>query len=230
MKRFPIPFPIVLAGVSVAMVLYACGQDGPGFGPGGTSSDDSLVPSGDDTGEPDDTGDTGADDTQVVDDTGDTAPVIDTSPPYEGEGYNRGDVAYNLVAPDQYDNTWRLYQHDGAPVVLVFGYGQSYNFQDICSWLPDIQSEFSSYGVDVAVMMFLDPAWVDTTAGTARGWAETYDLDTVLYDPDAEARYDWASPTQVRTYLIDGDMLIQWTNDEATSQEQLRQKIGDLVY
>lgn len=223
-----IPFPLVPAGITVAMVLYACGQGGPSFGPGGSSHDDSKVPSGSDDTAEDTAEDTGTD--SAADDTGDTAPVIDTSPPYTGEGYNRGDVAYNLVAPDHNGNTWRLYQHDGAPVVLVFGFGQSYTFQEICGWLPALEREFSSYGVEFATMLFLDPAGVDATETSAAGWADFYGLSTVLYDPDYEVRGSWASTTQVKTYLLDGDMVIQWTNVESTSQEQLRQEIGDLVY
>lgn len=230
MKPLPrIPFPLLPAGIAVALVLYACGQGGPGFGNGGTSSDDSKVPTDDtggDTGTPDST----VDDTGPLDDTGDTTPIIDTSPPYTGEGYERGDVAYNLVAPDHRGNTWRLYQHGNNPVVVVLGYAQSYNFEDICGWLPEIEAEFSSFGIETAVMLYLDTTGTDADEDDASNWASHYGLSTVLYDPDHDVRGSWSSATQVKTYLMDRDMVIQWSNMEATSQEQLRQEIGDLVY
>jgi hypothetical protein len=232
MKPLPrIPFPIALAGLTVATVLYACGQGRPGFGNGGDPLDDSKLP--DPT---DDTGDTGADDT-AMDDTAvedsaveDTAPPVDTSPPFLGEGYDRGDVAYNLVAPDQFGTDWRLYDFSGDPTVLVFGYAQGPTFQDICSWLPEIQAEYASYGLDIAVVLFLDEMGLNADQADASAWANTYDLGTVLYDPDEEIRNVWASTQQVKTYLIDGEMVIRWTNLESTSREQLRQAIGDLVY
>ncbi len=225
-----IPFPLLAASAAVAMVLYACGDGGPGFGNGGTSRDDSKIPSTDDTGG-DDTGtpDSALDDTGLIE-TGDTAPVIDTSPPYVGEGYDRGDVAYNLVAPDNHGGTWRLYQQAGRPVVLVLGYAQSYTFQEICSWLPALEDEFSAFGLQTAVMLYLDPTGMDAEEEDAMAWANTYGLSDVLYDPDSEIRGEWSSATQVKTYLLDGDMVIQWTNMESTSQEQLRQEIGDIVY
>ncbi len=226
-----IPFPLWLAGATVAMVLYACGQDRPGFGGGGNSSDDTLIKPTDDTGTPDDTElDTGMDDTGVEIETGDTAPPIDTSPPYTGEGYDRGDVAYNLVAPDHRGADWRLYQQGNNPVVIVLGYGQSYTFQDICTWLPEIEDEFSAYSVEVVALLFLDTLGLDATEETAAAWADHFDLSTVLYDPEHTVRGEWSNTTQVKTYLIDRDKVIQWTNMEATSQEQLRQEIGDLVY
>jgi hypothetical protein len=232
MKYLPrIPFPLIPAGVTVAMVLYACGQDGPGFGPGGSSHDDSKIPDPVDTDQ-----DTGSDSTvdsftdDTADDTGDTTQVIDTSPPFDGEGYDRGDVAYNLVAPDHHGGEWRLYQQAGRPVVVVLGYAQSYTFQDICSWLPEIEAEFSSYHLQTAVMLYLDPTGVDADQEDAIGWAEYYGLSWVLYDPDHDVRGSWSTATQVKTFLIDGDMVIQWNNSESTSQEQLRQEIGDLVY
>ena len=233
MKPLPrIPFPLLPAGVVVALALYACGQDGPGFGPGGSSSDDSKITPPEETG---DTGDTGAPDSQpeetgIVDDTGDTTTPIDTSPPYDGEGYDRGDVAFNLRAPNQFGTEWSLYQQAGHPTVIVLGYAVSYNFQDICTWLPELDSEFSSYGLETAVMLFLDTTGTAADMDDASAWASTYDLSTVLYDRDSTVEGEWGSTTQVKTYLIDGDMVIQWNNTESLSQEQLRQEIGDLVY
>jgi len=233
MKSIPrFPFPLLIAGISVAMVLYACGQDRPGFGNGGNSNDETYIPPGDDTGGADDTGtdDSTIDDTDMTDDTGDTTPIIDTSPPYTGEGYDRGDVAYNLVAPDHRGGEWRLYQQGSNPVLIVLGYGQSYTFQDICAYLPDVESEFSSYGLEVVTLLYLDPTGIDATEGTAEAWANYYSLSTVLYDPDHTVRGEWSTATQVKTFLLDADKVIQWSNDEATNQEQLRQAIGDIVY
>jgi hypothetical protein len=230
-----IPFPVMMAGVTLGMVLYACGSDGPGFGGGGSSIDDTLHTPGGDTDETD-TGDTGEADTgdtsEPIDtsEPDDTAPPVDTSPPYTGEGYGRGDVAYNLVAPSHVGVEWNLYEHGGRPVVLVLGYGQSYTFQDICSWLPEIRSEFSSYGVETAVMLYLDEYGADADQEAAARWAAAYGLNVVLYDPDYEVRGAWSNTTQVKTYLIDEDMVITWDNLESTSREQLRQQIGDLVY
>jgi hypothetical protein len=235
MKPLPrIPFPLIPAGVTVAMVLYACGQNGPGFGPGGSSHDDSKIPDPVDTNSDDTGGDTAVDsfmdDTGFTDDTGDTSPPVDTSPPFDGEGYDRGDIAYNLLAPDNLGGYWNLYHQIDRPIVIVLGYAQSYTFQDICTWLPDIESEFASYGLETAVMLYLDPAGVDADFDDATAWASYYGLSNVLFDPDHTVRGSWSTATQVKTFLIDGDMVIQWNNSEATSQEQLRQEIGDLVY
>ena len=139
-------------------------------------------------------------------------------------------MAYNLVAPDQGDGTWRLYQHAGNPVVLVFGYAQSYTFQEICGFISTLQDEFGSYNLTTAVMLFSDETGSEVDRSDAGNWATVYGLDTVLYDPDLDIRGTWATATEVKTFLIDGDMVIDWTNGESTSEEQLRQQIGDLVY
>ncbi len=233
MTRIPrIPFPLILTGAVVGMVLYACGSDGPKFGGGGNSNDETWIPGSDDTAV--DTGDTAEDtgiDTDTVDDTGiDDTAVEDTAPPYEGEGYERGDVAHNLVAPDNNGGTFRLYEHGGSPVVLVFGYAQSYTFQEICGYLPGLASDFASDGVATAVLLFSDETGSAMSEEDASNWASLYGLDNVLYDPDLDIRGTWANATEVKTYLIDQDMVIEWTNNESTSEEQLRQKIEDLVY
>jgi hypothetical protein len=222
---------MLLSGLAAVLVLYACDRVQDGFGPGGNSHDDDWVH--DDTGDEVETGapDSAADDTadSAADDTGDTSQG-DTAPPFTGEGYDRGDVAYNPVAPDQNGQEWRLYQHSGAPVVLVFGFAQSYNFQQISAFLPSIEEDYSRYGLRAVAVMFTDALGVDADAEDAAAWAATYDLDTVLYDPDATIRGAWCGATQVETYLIDGDMVIRWTNLEATTEVQLSEQIADLVY
>jgi hypothetical protein len=233
MMRFPrIPFPVVLTGAVVGMALYACGSDGPGFGGGGNSHDETWIPGKDDTA----TGDTGGDDSAledsvVVDETAvEDTYIEDTSPPYDGEGYDRGDVAYNLKALDHTGSEWSLYHHGGSPVVLVFGYAQSFTFQEICGFLPSLAEEYGSHGLTTAVLLFGDDSGSEVDQADADAWAQTYGLDTVLFDDEGEIAGTWANTTEVKTFLIDGDMVIDWTNSESTSEEQLSQKIGDLVY
>jgi hypothetical protein len=221
-------------GLLAVLALYACGRGPSGFGHGGTDRDDTWLP-GDtgttDTG-PDTADDTATDDTaaDTADDTGDDTGGADTAEPFTGEGYDRGDVAYNLVAPNQQGAEWRLYQHAGAPVVLVFGYAESYAFQEISGYLPELMREFATYGLTIAVTMFYDPLGYPAAQDDAAAWAAGYGLDTVLYDPESSIQGAWCGGTQVKTYLIDGDMVIRWSNLESTSQAQLRDQIADLVY
>ncbi len=223
------PLPVLVAAALLGMALYACKQSAGGFGSGGSEHEDETPEwpedSGPDSG--DSTTDTGGGNDSAEDSASDTA---DTGPAYEGTGYSSGDVAYNLKAPDQDGDMWALYQHDDGPVVLAFGYGQSYNFQQISSFLGTLESDFSSYGLSVAAMLFNNEQGAQAGQKDAAAWAEDYDVGTVLYDPKNEVSGVWASSTQVKTYLIGSDMEIAWTNLEATTEEQLRDQIEDLVY
>jgi hypothetical protein len=219
----------LLYGFVAVLALYACGKGNGGFGHGGTDHNDTWIP-GDDTGAPDTGQDTAVDDTATDDTAADDTGGQDTAAPFTGEGYERGDVAYNLVAPDQAGAEWRLYQHAGAPVVLVFGYAEGYPFQEICGWLPQLQQEFASFGLTTAVTLFYDSLGYAAEQADAADWAALYGLDTVLYDPDRTVQGAWCGATQVKTYLLDGDMVIRWSNLESTSQVQLRDQIAALVY
>ncbi len=229
--RPKIPMPLLLVGASAVLLLYACTRDGNGFRTGGSEHEDEIVPVPEDTG-PEDTEapDTGPEDTAVVEDTGPEDSEADTAPPFTGSGYNVGDVAHNLVAPNQNDDTWRLYQHAGGPVVVGLGYAQSYTFQEISGFLSDLEGEFSSHGLETVAVLFLNELGNDASREDADSWADQYDLSTVLYDEDHDVRGDWSSATQVKTYLIDEDMVIQWVNTESTSYEQIKNEIEDLVY
>lgn len=217
----------LLYGLVAVLALYACDRTDGSFSHGGTDHDDTWLQN-DDTG-PADTAEDTAEDT-AADDTSEDTGAEDTAPPFTGEGYGRGDVAYNLVLPDQAGHDWRLYQHAGAPVVLVFGYAESYPLQQICGYLPDLEAEFASFGLTTAVTLFYDALGYQADQADAADWATLYGLDTVLHDPDRAAQGAWCGGMQVETYLIDGDMVIRWSNLETTDQVQLRDQIADLVY
>ncbi len=230
MARIPSTGLFLVLLSAVGVVVYACAtNDPPSFRGGG---DPDVQPEGgtylnDTSGTSTDTVlDTAVD--TAEDTSSDTA---DTAPPYEGTGYSLGDIAYNLVADDQGGNEWRLYQHDSGPVVLALGYGQGDDFIQICSFLPDIQSSFSSYGVQTVAVLLLDAMGTTAQQDDAAEWAATYDLDTVLFDEDGSIALDWTgSSTRTRTYVISSDMVIEYSNYDYTFQGQVESEIEDLVY
>ena len=52
----------------------------------------------------------------------------------------------------------------------------------------------------------------------------------MLYDGEGTLDGVWASYSLTRTYLIDGDMVIDWVMEGAISETQLDDKIHDLIY
>ena len=220
-----------IAAISCAagLVAYACATAEPSHFRGGGDPD--LTPEGggtysSDTG-PEDTSDTGFGDTGM-DTGGDTE---DTAAPYEGTGYSTGDVAYNLVAPDQDGQEWRLYQHDGSPIVLTLGYGLGDDFIQVCSFLPDVVSSFESYDVQGVAVLLLDATGTVAEQEDAAEWADLYELDTVLYDEDGSIALDWTgSSTRTRTYVISADMVIEYANYDYTYQAQVESTLEDLLY
>jgi hypothetical protein len=215
----------------MGVLALACARDDSGFKSGGSSLDPDWTPPPEDTAPPA-TDDTGVEeDTSTGSETGtsiDTS-VEDTASSFVGEGYTAGDVAYNLVAPDQSENTWRLYQQIDGPTVLVFGDAWDDNLLAISTYLPDLVDKYSDYGVTAAVMLFEDANTKTADAGDAADFASAYDLNAVLYDDDSSREASWA-PTQPTTYVIDEDMVITWKNTGITAENQLEDEIKDLVF
>lgn len=202
-------------------VLAACPAPSlPPVGPQGhvdeTGYDHGWTPQ--DTGE--ETSDTGSGST----DTGDTADSPGGDP--VGTGYLQGDVAYDLQAADQEGVNWALYDQVGAPVVLVFGYGQSWVFQSICDELPELASQYP--GVVFSVMLMLDSLGAGAIQEDAALWAEAWDLPVVLWDRYDQVNSQWAFSTQVRTYVLDQDMVIVRVLEEAFDPAQLETLLDSL--
>ena len=219
-------YPMLLAVPLIGILLYACKDDSGGFLPNGDTDNGDPIHGTDDSG---DTGDTSDTETQDTTDTSeDTA--VDTAPPFTGDGYSRGDTAYNIVVPDQDGDLWRLYQQTDGPLVISFGYAQSYNFQVVCQALAKVQSAYSSHDVQTVAVIFLDASGTQADVDDAKAWANEYGLKTVLYDPDYDLQGSWANTSQVKTYIIDEDMEIRWDNLEATTQQQLEDQLHSIVY
>ncbi len=215
--------------VLMGAFALACARDDSGFKGGGSSLDPDWTAPPEDTGSQ--TGnDTAAKDTAGGTETGtalDTS-VEDTAAPYVGEGYGSGDVAYNLIAPDQNAQTWRLYQQTDGPTVLVFGDAWDDNLLAIAAYLQALADKYSDYGVNAAVLLFEDANTKSADAGDASDLASAYGLNVVLYDDDS-SRSAWAT-SQPTTYVIDEDMVISWKNTGITAENQLEDEIKELVF
>ena len=215
--------------VLMGAFALACARDDSGFKGGGSSLDPDW------TEPPEDTGSQAGNDTAAKDTAGGTetgaavdTSVEDTAAPYVGEGYGSGDVAYNLVAPDQNAQTWRLYQQTDGPTVLVFGDAWDDNLLAIAAYLQALADKYSDYGVNAAVLLFEDANTKNADAGDASDLASAYGLNVVLYDDDS-SRSAWAT-SQPTTYVIDEDMVISWKNTGITAENQLEDEIKELVF
>ena len=207
----------------------------------GCDKDDGFGADGNRVEPPNDTGpfntntgdDTGSDTTDTdpgtVDtaDSADTADSGDTGLGIEGTGYKRGDVAYNLIAPDQDDDDWALYGQYGRVIILTFGDATDPNFQEISGWLGSLGSQ---YGIATAAFLLTDSNMTQADVDAAESWSDTHSLPTVLYRPTdgSVSTASWAS-TPPMTYVIDQEMVIDWTNQGNTEQGQIEDKVKDLV-
>jgi hypothetical protein len=219
-------FVPITATYVVAMAFMGCRSDGGTFGTGGQPFLDTGYPHGNgdsDTGAAVDTSDSSVD-------SSDSDTFSDTGATYTGTGFEVGDVAYDLLASDQNGDSWSLYAHSAEPVVIVFGYAQDYNFQAICGFLPAVEAKYAAEAVSVVVFLSLDPLGVRSNASDAASWSSTYGLSTVLWDSEGTVTGIWAAATQVKTYLIAGNMQINWVHTDYTGQEQLSDKIHDLLF
>lgn len=221
----------VVAGFSLVLGLQACVRDDkwPGFhGDDDTGSPpdypEDTDPGDTDTGAggPDDSSDTDPDDTDT-DDTG------NPDPDPVGTGWDVGDVAYDLLATDDSGTPWSLYDHDRGPVLLVFGYAQSYNFQALCGYLPGLDDDYGDRGLTIAAALVQDDAFVTADQDDAADWATEYDLGTVLWDSEGEFVPDWVAMSQVKTWLLSRDMVIEWVGVEAVTESVLQMEVGDLL-
>ncbi len=233
------------------LVAGACVvKEDDGFGNQGGQRDGPAQDTGPwnvDTG-PEDTGETGE---ESPDDTGpeDTGEPEDTGFDLEGDGYAQGKTAYNLIANDQTDTEWRLYQQftgvEPPPwnaTVLVFGAAYNDHFVSISGWLQDIveqadslaSSQGASFGVSGAVFLIDDADGVQADKDAAAAWATANGLGTVLYEasPSRPITTSWHLYYQSKTkiYLMGPDMEIKWVADSGhTNSDRLYEKIEDLI-
>ena len=228
---------LVGAGLGCVVGLGACGgASNTGFGGGGNHVDPvqdtgpwETSETTDTTDTTDTTGDTT--DTSTTGETGTTDSATDTAtgPVIEGTGYDRGDVAYDLVAPDQNEVEWSLHSHYGGVVLLVIGDGYDPLFTDISKYLGEMETK---YGIETAALLLSDPHEAAADVEDAVLWADTYHVPTVLFDPSAgrDLQMEWAPIVRPLLLLIDDEMVIAWKNTGSTSQTQIEEKIEDLVY
>ena len=202
-----------------------------------------------DTG-PEDTASDATDD--WVDDTSmmDTGEMVeDTGFDIEGEGYQAGDIAFNLVANNQNDDPWKLYQQfqglDAPPwnvTVLVFGASYQSHFMTISGWLQDVLDQANSLAASVGsdssvgggVFLIDDATGSQASKETAAAWASANGLDTVLYEssPARPIAMSWNLyyQSKAKLYLIGPDMTIEWVADTGhTDSDRLYEKIEDLI-
>jgi len=225
----------LLCTICSASIIWACARnDDDGFGGGGAPIDPvtdtgpwyGTDDTGSDTASPDtsgpDTADTDTADTDTGD-TGDTAPVI------IGTGYSKGDTAFNLEAKDQDEDDWSLHAQYGNIVVLVLGEAWDSRFVSISAYLKSLEKK---YGIVAAPVLLTDSTETPADEEDAEAWADLYDLDPVLWDPSVERaiQLEWAPLVRPRLFLIDEEMKIQWVNEGATNEVQLKEKIEDLVF
>ena len=234
------------------LVAGACTlKEDDGFGNQGSKRDGPVQDTGPwnvDTG-PEDTDETGnenPDDTGDLDDTGDPE---DTGFDLEGDGYAQGKTAYNLIANDQADTEWRLYQQFSGlepppwnATVLVFGAAYNDHFVSISGWLQAIldqantlaSSQGAAFSVSGAVFLIDDSDGVQADKGAAAAWASANGLGTVLYEssPSRPITTAWHLYYQSKTkiFLIGPDMDIKWVADSGhTNSDRLYEKIEDLI-
>jgi hypothetical protein len=214
---------------ALGALVWACSGDGSRFRGGGDNLNPDYTPPPEDTGSADtDVADTGDSASSLDTADSDTA-VIDTAADFEGEGYDDDDIAYNLVAPDQEDDEWRLYQQTSGPVLLVFGHAWDSNLTAIAEFLPGLASDYETYGLTVALMLFEDLNTKAADVDDAAAFAASTGLEVVLYDDDASRESLW-SPVQPTTYVISSDMEIQWKNTGISAATQVEDQIRDLVF
>jgi len=231
-----------LALAGAGLTVSCSGAEGGGFGGGGEhvdiieDTDDDTDQGGNDTSSSTQTTDTGTP-TQTTDtststqtiDTGDSGDTGATEPQIEGTGYGRGDVAYNLTAPDQEDDEWQLYSQLGEVVVLIIGDGYDSNFTTMSGYMGGLESK---YGIQTAALLLADIYESPADQYDADAWATTHSAPTVLYDPSAERalQLEWAPIVRPQLFVIDSEMNIFWTNSGYTAITQLEEKVEDLVY
>ena len=148
-------------GLSGAAIVASCsGANTGGFGGGGEHVD-IVEDTGKHTGSNDTdtdtatttTTDTGTSVTDTSIDTGDTGDTGVTEPAIEGTGYDRGDTAHNLIAPDQNDIEWQLHSQIGEVIVLLIGDGYDSNFTTMSGYLGGLESK---YGIETAALLLSD--------------------------------------------------------------------------
>ena len=218
--------------LALLLILTGCKNGDDGFGGTGDRVDPPadtgpLETGGDtdtgDTSTPNDTADTGG--TGL--DTGDSADSADTGLDITGTGYGNGNVAYNLRAPDQSDDIWALYQQFGSVVLLTFGDATDPHFQEISSWQQALADE---WGIVTAAMLMTNEVQTQASVQDAAEWASANGLDTVLYRPlDGSVSTASWSPYPPVTYVIDQEMVIEWTNQGNSEEGQVEDQIKDLV-
>lgn len=144
-----------------------------------------------------------------------------------GTGYQPGDVAYNLLATDQFGGEWALWDYQNRPVVLVVGsltVGGS--VEQMLEWLDDVDQEGD---VVVAILLGYDEtdtvADVEDAARTATGSAVTSVLIGDIHLTDYTV---WSDGNPPKLYLIDQDMVIRLTSYGTTSESSLRAALSAL--
>jgi hypothetical protein len=226
-------------------LLSGCGKSGGGvpMGGGGTGFEPNLdeppdPPPDPDTADPGTGSDTGS--SSSSDDTASSGTDADGGPPddggdgddtaavIEGTGYSRGDVAYNLSANDQNGLPFALHDRYGSKVALVVGNLDVGTTRDTLNNLADIASDHSD--VSFVALIGRDELGIQCNQACAATVQSTYGFSPVLWEASAAMPQfnNWAQAQNTRTYLINTEMVIDWTKDGTANGSQVDGKLDDL--
>lgn len=209
--------------LAAALSLTACASRGSStFGGGATGG--LSMPNGTDGGGTTTGGTTAGTDggTDSGVDSGTDGGGTDTGTTFTGTGYDITDVAYDLTGTAQDGSDWSLYAHAGTPVVLIVGHMDDPGFVSMMGWLG------STAGATVAAVVGRDENSIQSTVTEAVDWAGTYGIPTVIADTTGELINTWAERNPPKTYVIDANMTIVWTQFGTVSQIQVNDQISAL--
>ena len=181
----------------------------------GGGGDDTAVTTTDDTGGDDTGGDEGGGD-EGGDDTGTTAVI-------EGTGYDRGDVAYDLSGTSHTGAAWSLHDHAGSIIVLVVGHLDYATMTATLGGLDEVDES-----VLKVALIGRDIYGSEADATDAADAAIGYGIDAVLTDPTGTLVNLWSEYNPPKTYVIDQEMTIYWTNFGSTDGGQIQGKVDEL--
>lgn len=191
------------------LLLAACVPNSPTFGGGGQPD------SGDGGGGGDGSGTTSTTDTGPKD-TGQT-----TLPPLEGTGYEVGDTAYELTGTDQSDVAFSLWDLRGQVIVLMAG------AMDVPTAVSTMEAMAQTSGAARVAYLVRDEYSTTPDSTDLMRWASEYGLYAALADTVGTGVSVWSDSNPPKTYVIDGEMVIQWVAFGAVDAGDLAAAVGE---
>lgn len=204
------------------LLLIGCGG---GFETPKVGGDDNPLPTGSDG----DSGSLGGDDSGRAgsdDSAQETGSPGDTGVPGGADcAVTQGAVACDLSGVDEAGRAFHLWDLLGDPVVIVVGNAWDNNLALASGFVEASAAQAGG----AAVVVLLDGAdQIAADTSDAAAWAAQYGLDTVLSDPDQRIRVDWAGNAGIRTWVIDADMVIRWSQFGYLDADTLDAQLSNL--